>query len=81
MNRQIKKKALARQGVEAEHDRLELKSPAVRRRSPELKRDASKKILISLRIDRDVLEWLRERGRGYQTRINTVLRAFRDASI
>ena len=36
---------------------------------------------ISLRIDQDVLEWFKAQGAGYQTRINSVLRAFRDASI
>lgn len=36
---------------------------------------------ISLRIDQDVLEWFKAQGPGYQTRINTVLRAFRDASV
>ena len=38
------------------------------------------KAAISLRLDRDVLEWYKAQGTGYQTRINTVLRAFRDAS-
>lgn len=32
---------------------------------------------ISLRLDRDVLEWFRAHGgRGYQTRINAALRAY-----
>jgi uncharacterized protein (DUF4415 family) len=35
---------------------------------------------ISLRIDADVLAWFREQGDGWQTRMNAVLRAFRDAS-
>jgi len=39
------------------------------------------KTSISLRVDRDVLEWFKAQGPGYQTRINNVLRAFRDASI
>jgi uncharacterized protein (DUF4415 family) len=39
------------------------------------------KTLISLRVDEDVLEWFKAQGPGYQTRINSVLRAFRDASI
>ena len=38
------------------------------------------KELISLRIDQDVLSWFKAQGPGYQTRINSVLRAFRDAS-
>jgi uncharacterized protein (DUF4415 family) len=39
------------------------------------------KASISLRVDQDVLEWFKGQGTGYQTRINTVLRAFRDASV
>jgi len=39
------------------------------------------KTAVSLRVDQDVLEWFKAQGPGYQTRINTVLRAFRDASI
>jgi uncharacterized protein (DUF4415 family) len=38
------------------------------------------KSLVSLRVDQDVLAWFRAQGPGYQTRINSVLRAFRDAS-
>jgi uncharacterized protein (DUF4415 family) len=39
------------------------------------------KAAISLRVEQDVLEWFKAQGPGYQTRINAVLRAFRDASI
>jgi uncharacterized protein (DUF4415 family) len=38
------------------------------------------KASISLRLDADVLEWFKAQGPGYQTRINAVLRAFKDAS-
>jgi uncharacterized protein (DUF4415 family) len=31
---------------------------------------------VKLRIDRDVLDWFRGTGKGYQTRMNNVLRAF-----
>jgi uncharacterized protein (DUF4415 family) len=31
---------------------------------------------ISLRLDQDIMEWFRRRGKGYQTRINAVLRAY-----
>lgn len=31
---------------------------------------------ISLRVDRDVLEWFRDVGPGYQTRMNAVLRSY-----
>jgi uncharacterized protein (DUF4415 family) len=34
---------------------------------------------VHIRIDGDVLEWFKQSGRGYQTRINGVLRAFFDA--
>ena len=38
------------------------------------------KTSISLRVDADVLEWFKAQGAGYQTRINAVLRAFKNAS-
>jgi uncharacterized protein (DUF4415 family) len=38
------------------------------------------KTSVSLRIDADVLEWFKAQGLGYQTRINAVLRAYRDAA-
>jgi uncharacterized protein (DUF4415 family) len=34
---------------------------------------------IHIRIDEDVLDWFRQAGRGYQTRINKVLRAFMES--
>ena len=34
------------------------------------------KKLLSLRLDSDVVDWFRQQGPGYQTRINAVLRAF-----
>ncbi len=39
------------------------------------------KASIALRVDQDVLDWFKAQGPGYQTRMNAVLRAFRDASI
>lgn len=36
------------------------------------------KAAISLRVDADVLEWFKAQGPGYQTRINAVLRAFKE---
>jgi uncharacterized protein (DUF4415 family) len=36
------------------------------------------KATITIRIDVDVLAWFRQDGRGYQTRINHVLRRFVD---
>jgi uncharacterized protein (DUF4415 family) len=38
------------------------------------------KASISLRLDQDVLDWFKAQGPGYQTRMNSVLRAFKDAS-
>jgi uncharacterized protein (DUF4415 family) len=39
------------------------------------------KAAVSDRVDQDVLEWFKAQGDGDQTRINSVLRAFRDASV
>lgn len=34
---------------------------------------------LTVRFDRDIVAWFREQGRGYQTRMNAVLRAYVDA--
>ena len=34
------------------------------------------KQLVSLRLDRDVLDWFKHQGKGYQTKINAILRAY-----
>jgi len=34
---------------------------------------------IALRVDTDVLEWMKSQGKGYQSRINAVLRAYYEA--
>ena len=31
---------------------------------------------ITVRLDHDILDWLKAQGRGYQTRINAILRAY-----
>ena len=31
---------------------------------------------VTLRIDRDMVAWFKKQGKGYQTRINAVLRAY-----
>src|SRR5215813_1115242 len=36
---------------------------------------------IALRVDRDVLNWYRAQGSGWQTRMNAVLRAYRGEKI
>jgi len=33
-----------------------------------------KKIVTTVRIDADVMAWLKQQGRGYQTRLNAILR-------
>jgi uncharacterized protein (DUF4415 family) len=37
------------------------------------------KALVTLRLDRDVLEWFKKQGPRYQTRINALLRAYVEA--
>jgi len=39
----------------------------------------TRKAQLTLRLDQDVLDWFRKQGRGYQTRINSLLRAFMEA--
>lgn len=41
----------------------------------------SGKTSISLRVSAEVLEWFKSQGPGYQTRMNAVLKAFKDASV
>ena len=36
------------------------------------------KTLISLQVDADVLAWFKAQGAGYQTRMDAVLRAFKE---
>jgi uncharacterized protein (DUF4415 family) len=36
------------------------------------------KQIVTMRLDADLLEWLRQE-RGYQTRVNAILRAYMDA--
>ena len=40
-----------------------------------------RKTQITLRIDDDVLEWFRARGKGYQTEMNALLRAYVEARL
>ena len=39
----------------------------------------SKKASITVRLDSEVLDWFRNQGKGYQTRINAVLRTYMEA--
>jgi len=34
---------------------------------------------VTIRLDADVLEWFKEQGQGYQTRINQLLRVYMEA--
>jgi len=54
----------------------EMFARAVARRG--LKPIESKK-QVTLRLDADVLEWFRAQGKGYQTRINALLREYMKA--
>lgn len=38
-----------------------------------------RKAQVTLRVDRDVLDWFKAQGQGYQTRINALLRAYMEA--
>jgi uncharacterized protein (DUF4415 family) len=44
------------------------------------KAPGERKEQIALRLDADVLKWYRALGSGWQTRMNAVLKAFKDAS-
>ncbi|MBF0105214.1 MAG: BrnA antitoxin family protein [Deltaproteobacteria bacterium] len=37
------------------------------------------KSTITIRLDHDVLAWLKSKGKGYQTRVNAILRMFMQA--
>ena len=45
------------------------------------KTDDERKEQIALRVDADVLAWYRALGSGWQTRMNAVLKAYRDATL
>jgi len=46
--------------------------------SAEVRLPRSKKA-VSLRLDPDVIAWFKHQGKGYQTRINAVLRMYMEA--
>jgi uncharacterized protein (DUF4415 family) len=35
---------------------------------------------VTIRLDKEVLEWFRAQGKGYQTRINALLRSYMKAN-
>ena len=45
------------------------------------KAPGERKTQIALRVDADVLAWYRAQGEGWQTRMNAVLKAYRDATV
>lgn len=45
------------------------------------KAESERKEQIALRLDADVLAWYRGLGAGWQTRMNAVLKAYRDATV
>ena len=51
----------------------EMFARAVRRRNF---KPIPRKKQLTLRIDSDVVDWYKKQGRGYQTRINSLLRAY-----
>jgi uncharacterized protein (DUF4415 family) len=34
---------------------------------------------LTIRVDHDIVQWLKKRGPGYQTRINAILRSYMEA--
>ena len=39
----------------------------------------ARKTTITMRVDSDILRWFKRRGKGYQSRMNAVLRMFVEA--
>ncbi len=37
------------------------------------------KVALGVRFDRDVVDWFKDQGSGYQTRMNAVLRAYMES--
>ena len=38
-----------------------------------------RKVQLTVRLDADVLSWFKAQGKGYQTRMNAILRAYKEA--
>lgn len=36
---------------------------------------------VTMRLDPDILDWLKKQGKGYQTRINAILRMYIEAQL
>jgi uncharacterized protein (DUF4415 family) len=65
------------EGADAHRDVAELRT----KRGRPVKAEHERKEQIALRIDADVLAWYRALGSGWQTRMNAVLKAYRDATV
>jgi len=39
---------------------------------------AEPKVQVTIRLDREVLDWFKSQGKGYQSQINAVLRAYKE---
>lgn len=64
-------KAMMRRAKPATELSSNFKFPKPRGRGPQ---KAPVKVQTTIRLDRDVVEYFRRRGRGWQTRLNTELR-------
>ena len=51
------------------------------KRGRPVKAEDERKEQIALRLDADLLVWYRGLGAGWQTRMNAVLKAYRDATV
>jgi len=75
--KKVKQRARARRGriarihASVEDDLLRL---ADRETREESRWNRPRKQRVSLRVDREVVDWLKSKGPGYQTRINRILR-------
>ena len=63
-----------RKAVRADRDAAPIASTDWLRRARLM--EPKPKRAVSIRLDEDVLEWFRRQGRGYQTRMNAILRAY-----
>jgi len=44
-------------------------------------KEKENKAQLTIRVDQDVLTWFKSQGRGYQTRINSLMRAYMEANV
>ncbi len=63
--------------VASDPDAAPIADEAWFREAVALRRDRKER--VGIRLDRDVLNWFRSKGRGYQTHINDVLRRYMEA--